>query len=67
MEISVCSLNRVSACVPSVTGDDALPKERSGTYGTTAYGPPERNPQLGQGCVIFQVETGDQVIFGLWG
>ncbi len=42
LEISVCILNRVSACVPSVTGGDALPKERLGTYRTTAYGPPER-------------------------
>jgi serine/threonine protein kinase len=76
IEIGVCSLNRVSACLPSVTGGDAPPsvtggdappKERLDTYGTTAFGPQRETPKLGQGCIIVQVETGGQVIFGRWG
>ena len=64
IQISICSLNRIAACVPSVAGNEAPPKERVGSYGTTVYGPPEKTPQVAAG--MYHIPSGDWKPGDIW-
>jgi serine/threonine protein kinase len=64
IQISIYSLNRVAACVPSVAGNEYPPKERVGSYGTTTYGPPERTPQVAAG--MYHIPSGDWKPGDIW-